>query len=317
MKKRIKPLRKKRVTKKRKPQTKSAEPQRAELAIIKRNDDKTVIPEISSLEKLAKFLHQSHLFPDVKSVADAITKIEYGREIGIRPVQALSTIWIIKGMPTVKTQVMIALAVSKGIRFKVLKSDETICQIEFSRPGFDPHIETFTIEDAKKLKYTDKTAYIQQPKIMNRYRCFSNGLRIYAPDLMLNLYSREEIDMTGTIELDVQDETEPKKDDDQKARDAEKEKDSLIEDIKYQLAKEGILIKEFKKFLEVFQNEGTKETRLFVGYKFGNLSFHEGKIEDLQLLRQNLPYAIDQFRKSQKEKTETTDQKKPPENQGI
>lgn len=292
---RKRPLKKKAITRKKKLETKLPKPQHTELAVIRQDDDKAVIPDISRLEKLAKFLHQSRLFPDVKSVADAITKIEYGREIGIRPVQALSTIWIIKGVPTVKTQVMIALAISKGIRFKVLKSDETICQIEFSRPGFDPHIETFTIEDAEKLKYTDKTAYVQQPKIMNRYRCFSNGLRIYAPDLMLNLYSREEIDMADTIEVHVQDEAEPKKDEEQKQKALDEEKDSLVEDIKYKVAKKGIDLKEFKEFLETFQATGCKEPREFISYKFGSRSLSEGKLDDLKVLLQNLEYVVTKF----------------------
>jgi hypothetical protein len=273
----------------------------ANLPAIRLEDNKAIVPDVSKLERLAKFLHQSGLFPDVKNIAEAITKIEYGREIGLLPVQSLSTIWIIKGMPCVKTQVMIALALRRGIKFKILKSDETICQIEFSRKDFEPHIETFTIDDAKRLKYTDKTAYVQQPKIMNRYRCFSNGLRIYAPDLTLGLYSKEEIEIGDIIDVRLQDEAEPKKDEGEKQKAAEEQKDSLIEDIKYKVAKAGIEVNEFKKFLEVFQHEGTKETREFLGYKFGNLSFHEGKTEDLLLLKQNLAYAIDQFNKWQKE----------------
>ena len=303
MEKGAKTLNKKKITKRRNLSSKSEKPQPANLPAIRLEDNKAIVPDVSNLERLAKILHQSGLFPDVKNVAEAITKIEYGREIGVLPVQSLSTIWIIKGIPCVKTQVMIALALSKGIKFKILKSDETICQIEFSRKDFEPHIETFTIDDAKKLKYTDKTAYVQQPKIMNRYRCFSNGLRIYAPDLTLGLYSKEEIEIGDIIDVRVQDEAEPKKEEEQKQKYLLNVKDSLIEDIKYKVAKAGIEVKDFKKFLEVFQHEGTKETREFLGYKFGNLSFHEGKTEDLLLLKQNLPYAIDQFNKWQKGQT--------------
>jgi len=316
VKKGAKTLNKKKITKRRNLSSKSEKPQPANLPAIRLEDNKAIVPDVSNLERLAKILHQSGLFPDVKNVAEAITKIEYGREIGVLPVQSLSTIWIIKGIPCVKTQVMIALALSKGIKFKILKSDETICQIEFSRKDFEPHIETFTIDDAKRLKYTDKTAYVQQPKIMNRYRCFSNGLRIYAPDLTLGLYSKEEIEIGDIIDVHVQDEAQTDKPEDEKQKALDKEKEEIIDDIKYKLAKQGIEVKEFKKFLEVFQNEGTKETREFVGYMFGNLSFTKGNLDHLKLLLANLVYAVDQFRKWEKEQKKPIEDKPKVKDQG-
>lgn len=285
-------------------QPKSDKAKPAELAIIKRDDDRAVIPDSSNLEKLGKFLFQSHLFPAVQSVSGAVTIIEYGRELGLKPVQALQTMSIIKGRICIEAKALLALAIQKGLTYKILKSNDDICQIQFSRANFEPHVETFTSEDAKRAKLTDKTSYVQYPRIMNLWRCVSNGIRAYAPDLALGLYSKEEVGADDIIEVHVQNELEPKKDEEEKQKaHVLNIKDSLIEDIKYKVAKAGIEVKEFKKFLEVFQHEGTKETREFVGYKFGNLSFHEGKTEDLLLLKQNLPYAIDQFKKSQKEKT--------------
>jgi len=303
VKKGAKTLNKKKITKQTNLPSKSDKPKPAELAIIKRDDDRAVIPDSSNLEKLGKFLFQSHLFPAVQSVSGAVTIIEYGRELGLKPVQALQTMSIIKGRICIEAKALLALAIQKGLTYKILKSNDDICQIQFSRANFEPHVETFTSEDAKRAKLTDKTSYVQYPRIMNLWRCVSNGIRAYAPDLALGLYSKEEMGADDIIEVHVQDETEPKKEEEQKQKAAEQEKDSLIEDIKYKVAKAGIEVKDFKKFLEVFQHEGTKETREFLGYKFGNLSFHEGKTEDLLLLKQNLPYAIDQFNKWQKGQT--------------
>lgn len=313
---RIKDKKKKRNKRERKAEIKPAKSQTSEVALIRVDDDKALVPDSSNLEKLGKFLYQSKLFPGIGSISGAITIIEYGRELGLKPVQALQTMSIVKGRICIEAKALLALAIQKGLTYKVLKSDETICQLEFRRPNFEAHIETFTVEDAKRAKLTDKTSYVQYPRIMNLWRCLSNGIRAYAPDLALGLYSKEEMGADDIIEVHVQDEAEPKKDEEQKQEALDKEKDSLIDDIKYEIAKKGIDLKEFKKFLEVFQHEGTKEQREFVGYKFGNLSFHEGKVEDLLLLNQNMPYAIDQFTEWQQEQKETNKPEPMPKDQG-
>jgi len=297
-----KPIEKKKIVRK--------EPIPTEVAIIKRDDDKAMIPDSSNLEKLGKFLYQSKLFPAVGSVSGAITIIEYGRELGLKPVQALQTMSIIKGRICIEAKALLALAIQKGLTYKVIKSDDAICQIQFSRPNFEPHIETFTAEDAKRAKLTDKTSYVQYPRIMNLWRCVSNGIRAYAPDLALGLYSREEIETADVIEVHVEQDT-PEKKEEQEQRALEKEKDELIDDIKYEIAKQGIEVKEFKQFLEVFQHEGTKQVMAFVGYKFGNLSLHEGNVDHLRLLKKNLQFAIDQFNKA--EKPEKQESEAPPE----
>ena len=274
-------------------------PEKAEVletAIIRRDDDKAMIPDSSNLEKLGKFLYQSKLFPAIGSISGAITIIEYGRELGLKPVQALQTMSIVKGRVCIEAKALLALAIQKGLTYKAVKSDNEICQLEFKRPGFEPHVETFTAEDAKRAKLTDKTSYVHYPRIMNFWRCVSNGIRAYAPDLALGLYSKEEIETEDTIEVHVEPDVEKQPQEDEKERREEAEKEEVVEDIKYILAEESIDIKEFKKFLENFQSEGTKEPRDFVGYKFGNLSFHEGKLPDLKLLKKNIAYAVNQFR---------------------
>ena len=151
---------------------------------------------------------------------------------------------------------------------------------------------------------------------MNRYRCFSNGLRIYAPDLILGLYSKEEIEIGDIIDVSVQAESQAGKPEEEKQKALDKEKEEVIEDIKYKLAKQGIEVKEFKKFLEIFQNEGTKETREFVGYMFGNLSFTKGNLDHLKLLLANLVYAVDQFRKWEKEQHKPVEETAKSKDQG-
>ena len=277
---------------------------------VKRSEE--IIPDVSNLEKLSGYLYKSGMFPQFKNAHQAITVIEYGRELGIQPVQALQTMCVINGKLCIESKALLALAIQKGIKHKVIKNDEKICQIEFKRDGFDPHIETFTFDDAKRVKTKDgkslveKDNYKNYPKQMNFWRCVANGIRTYCPDLALGLYSKEEIENAPTLEGQIVSgeikEAEEVKET-QARTEEDKEKQELVNNIKYKLLKFEIYPQLFKKFLEEFQASGTtKEPRVFVGYKFGNLSLHEGKLSDLKLLWQNFDYVINQFRQWLEEK---------------
>lgn len=265
-------------------------------ALVKKSPE-DIIPDVSKLEKLSTYLFKSGMFPAVKNAHQALTMIEYGRELGIKPVQALQTMAVIKGKLCIESKAMLAMAVQKGLKFKALKHDEKICQIEFKRNGFEPHTETFTFEDARRAELAEKDNYKHWPKQMNFWRCVANGIRAYASDLALGLYTKEEIENAPTLEAqaipggmaEIAEMKEP-------GREEDKEKEGVVNDIKYKLLKLDIDVREFKRFLEEFQASGTKEPRLFVGYKFGNLSLGEGKLHDLRLLRQHFDYAINEFR---------------------
>ena len=271
-----------------------------ETAIIKRENG-DLIPDATNLEKLAKFFLSSELFPAAKNVAGIISIIEYGRELGFPPIASLQMISVIKGRLCIESKALLAMAIKSGITYKVIKSDENVCSLEFSRAGFEPHRETFTSEDAARAKLTDKTTYVQYPKQMNFWRCVSNGVRAYAPDLALGLYSKEEMETIATIEVPV---TQPEvlrsaesENEEKRRKEMEAEKEELVKDINYEVIKNNIHPQDFKRFLEIFQEEGTKQPRTFVGYKFGNLSFHEGDAKDLKVLLENLDYAIKEFKK--------------------
>jgi hypothetical protein len=282
---------------------------KAEIDIAKKDKTEAIIPDASNLEKLGKYLLQSNLFPSAKNIAGIITIIEYGRELKLLPVQALQTMSIIKGRLCIESKALLALAISKGIKHKILKHDEKICQIEFKREGFDPHIETFTSEDAKRAELTaeKKDNWKHFPKQMMLWRCVANGIRTYCPDLALGLYSKEELEDAPTLEAQIVSgeikEAEEVKET-QARTEEDKEKQELVNNIKYKLLKLEIDVKEFKVFLETFQISGTKEQRLFVSYKFGNLSLTEGKLSDLKLLWQNFDYVVSKFYEWKKEKEE-------------
>jgi hypothetical protein len=134
---------------------------------------------------IAKAFAESGMFTDCKSVAQAVVKIQAGKEFGIQPFASMSGIHIIQGKPTIGAGLMAARVKGFGkYDYKVLQHDDTICAIEF----FDKSkgtkeslgISTFTIADAKKAgtKNLDKF-----PKNMLFARAMSNGVKWYVPDI--------------------------------------------------------------------------------------------------------------------------------------
>jgi hypothetical protein len=156
---------------------------------------------------IAKAFAESGMFTDCKSVAQAVVKIQAGKEFGIQPFASMSGIHIIQGKPTIGAGLMAARVKGFGkYDYKLLQHDDTICSIEY----FDKSkgtkeslgISTFTIADAKKAgtKNLDKF-----PKNMLFARAMSNGVKWYVPDIYETpVYVPEEMEhLQQTIETEV------------------------------------------------------------------------------------------------------------------
>jgi hypothetical protein len=142
---------------------------------------------------LGKAFAESGMFPDIKSAAQAIVKIQAGAELGIGPFQSMSGIHIISGNPTIGAGVMASMVKASGkYNYKVTEQTEKICSIEFFEGKDLIGTSTFTIEDAKKAgtKNLDKF-----PRNMLFARAMSNGVKWYTPDVFAGpVYVPEEME---------------------------------------------------------------------------------------------------------------------------
>ncbi len=84
----------------------------------------------------------------------------------------------------------------------------------------------------------------------------------------------------------------------------------VVEDIKEYLKAGGVDAKLFKKWLGE-ELQPSKPDREFVGLKFNNWSFTEGKLDDLKLIKENMEWAVEKFLESEIFKAEA--QKEEPE----
>jgi len=152
---------------------------------------------LTEIMSIGKAFAESGMFPDIKTAAQAVVKIQAGAEMGIPPFAAMSGIHIIQGKPTVGAGLMAANVKGSGkYDYRVVESTEKICSIDFYQGKEKIGNSTFTIDDAKKAgtKNIDKF-----PKNMLFARAISNGVKWYTPDVFSGpVYVPEEMEVPLT-----------------------------------------------------------------------------------------------------------------------
>lgn len=145
---------------------------------------------LTEIMSIGKAFAESGMFPDIKTAAQAVVKIQAGYEMGIPPFAAMSGIHIIQGKPTVGAGLMAANVKGSGkYDYRVIEQSEKICSIDFFQKGIDKDNKptmiplgnsTFTIEDAKKAQTKNLDKF---PKNMLFARAISNGVKWFCPDV--------------------------------------------------------------------------------------------------------------------------------------
>ena len=149
---------------------------------------------------IAKAFAESGMFTDCKSVAQAVVKIQAGKEFGIQPFASMSGIHIIQGKPTIGAGLMAARVKGFGkYDYKVIQHTDKICAIEFFDKSTGTKeslgISTFTIEDAAKAQTKNLEKF---PRNMLFARAMSNGVKWYVPDIYETpVYVPEEMDFAN------------------------------------------------------------------------------------------------------------------------
>jgi hypothetical protein len=144
----------------------------------------------------------------IKTPEQAVAIILQGRELGIPTMAALNTINVISGKPTVSPQLMLALIYRshEADLIDVEEETDTHCVVVMKRRGQPEHREEFTIADANKMttteweggqkktiKLSDKYNWRSMPKTMLKWRAIAACARVVFPDVVLGLYTPEEM----------------------------------------------------------------------------------------------------------------------------
>jgi hypothetical protein len=145
----------------------------------------------------AGYLADSDMVPkDFKGrPGNCLIAIQWGAELGLKPLQAMQNLAIINGRPSLWGDAVIALVRASPLCEYVIESDtatSSTCTVK--RRGEPEQSRTFTDEDAKKAGLFGKTGPWQQyPKRMRQMRARAFALRDVFPDVLRGLPVAEEI----------------------------------------------------------------------------------------------------------------------------
>ncbi len=142
--------------------------------------------------------HQGKPLEEKIAVAKALTIAIKGRELGVPPMQAFSSITVIKGKPCLSSELMLALIYQrvKGAKVTFLTPPEKQhleCVVEMQRPNGSPMQFRFSIEDARQAGIAQGGAWTKYPQAMLRARAISAGARAVFPDCIMGCYTPEEL----------------------------------------------------------------------------------------------------------------------------
>lgn len=182
---------------------------------------------LNNQELLMTNLINSQKLPGhIKNIQDAITVSQMGKELGFGIMQSFHYIIPIQGKLSLSAKAVGALLRKGGVKYVTSEdgvyvlSDNTTSAyppkkdgpvtlidrrttITFYRDGLE-EVCSFTWKDAEKQGLSTKDNWIRMPKEMLFARCLAKGANRIGPDLLLGLYTIEELtDSFNVPERDI------------------------------------------------------------------------------------------------------------------
>ena len=156
---------------------------------------------VDDVARLAKMAHESGL-AKVTSPAAAGVIILTGAELGLSPMQSLRGIYVIDGKPVLSADLMVAIVRRSEVCawWRTVESTPDVCTIATQRVGESaPSEKTWRRADAERAGVTGKQPWRQYPAQMLRHRCAADLAREVYPDVMLGLYTPDEMEPASEI----------------------------------------------------------------------------------------------------------------------
>ena len=144
----------------------------------------------------SNYLADSDMVPkDFKGKpGNCLVAIQWGAEIGLKPLQAMQNIAIINGRPSLWGDAVIALARSSPVCEYILETDDgqtATCRVK--RRGEQEQSRTYSMTDAKLAGLVGKAGpWTQYPQRMRQMRARGFAIRDVFPDVLKGLAVAEE-----------------------------------------------------------------------------------------------------------------------------
>jgi hypothetical protein len=124
-----------------------------------------------------------------------------GRELGMGTMAACRKLQVIKGTVTERADSQLARFKSCGGRAQFKELTEAKAVLWLRHPNGDEHLETFTLDDAKRAGLASNDNYNKHPKAMLRSRAITAGLKSLGWEGAVGIYDPDEVaDIPATPE---------------------------------------------------------------------------------------------------------------------
>jgi len=168
--------------------------------------------EIDTAVRIAQNLAASGMFKDARQAEQAFAKIMLGRDLGLSPTMAMTSIHVVEGKPEMSANLQAQLVKTyvgpEGERYDYLVLEHTgeVCVLEFRRRETCGEwkvlaTERFTIADAKAAGLVrPNSPWTKYPRNMLWARAMSNGVNFHCPEVMGGLRVFHEGELTNARE---------------------------------------------------------------------------------------------------------------------
>lgn len=156
----------------------------------------SIIRTYDDAERAARAMAASGFFADSRQASQAVVKILAGQELGFGPFASMTGVHIIQNKPVLAANLMAAAVKRTGkYNYRVLRLDDTGCEIAFLEGGQEVGRSVFDAEDAKKAGLLSRDNWQKYPRNMYFARALSNGQKWYAPDVFggATVYTPDEL----------------------------------------------------------------------------------------------------------------------------
>jgi 5'-3' exonuclease len=153
--------------------------------------------DLDSAKALAKHAFDSRMFSAYGSPQAVLMTILSGRSLGLDAMQALRSIHIVEGKPTLSAQLLMALCLRHPTCeyfYEVSSSNEAAVYETKRRGNPGPTRLTFTMDDAVGAGLAGRGNWKKYPRAMLRNRCVAELARAVYPDATANVYLEEELE---------------------------------------------------------------------------------------------------------------------------
>ena len=159
-------------------------------------------PSFDGLVHMGDQLRRTGFLPShIKDGVAFAAIVLMGRELGMGTMAACRKLQVIKGTVTERADSQLARFKSCGGRAQFKELTEAKAVLWLRHPNGDEHLETFTLDDAKRAGLASNDNYNKHPKAMLRSRAITAGLKSLGWEGAVGIYDPDEVaDIPATPE---------------------------------------------------------------------------------------------------------------------